>query len=152
MVHPSSRSPNLFRPLGYTFSSWSGDLSGTANPTSVTMNGPKTVMANFTTTSVTPTTYDFGNVKVKKNRTASFVVKNSGKTNLSITSAIIGTDVSMFTITSGGGSKTIKPGKTSTIKVAFKPTSKGSKSSNLEITSNDPVRPVIDIPLSGIGH
>jgi len=33
---------------GYTFSGWSGDLSGTANPTSVTMNGPKNVVANFT--------------------------------------------------------------------------------------------------------
>jgi hypothetical protein len=56
----------------------------------------------------------------------------------------------MFTITSGGGvSKTIKPGKTLTIKVVFKPTSAGSKSSTLEITSNDPDTPTIDIPLTG---
>ena len=33
---------------GYSFSSWSGDLSGTANPTSITMNSPKNVIANFT--------------------------------------------------------------------------------------------------------
>jgi uncharacterized repeat protein (TIGR02543 family) len=33
---------------GYTFSGWSGDLSGTANPTSVTMNGPKNLVANLT--------------------------------------------------------------------------------------------------------
>ena len=33
---------------GYTFSGWSGDLSGTANPASVTMNGPKAVTANLT--------------------------------------------------------------------------------------------------------
>jgi preprotein translocase subunit YajC len=56
----------------------------------------------------------------------------------------------MFTITSGGGvSKTIKPGKTLTIKVAFKPTSAGSKSSMLGITCNDPDTPTIDIPLTG---
>ena len=33
---------------GYTFSGWSGDLSGTNNPTSIPMNGPKNVVANFT--------------------------------------------------------------------------------------------------------
>jgi uncharacterized repeat protein (TIGR02543 family) len=33
---------------GYGFSSWSGDLSGSSNPISLTMNGPKSVTANFT--------------------------------------------------------------------------------------------------------
>jgi hypothetical protein len=55
----------------------------------------------------------------------------------------------MFTITSGGGNKTIKPNKTLTIKVLFKPTSAGLKSSTLGITSNDPDTPTIDIPLTG---
>ena len=32
---------------GYHFTSWSGDASGTANPTSITMNGNKSVTANF---------------------------------------------------------------------------------------------------------
>ena len=34
---------------GYTFSNWSGDVTGTSNPTSVTMNSNKTVTAVFTT-------------------------------------------------------------------------------------------------------
>jgi uncharacterized repeat protein (TIGR02543 family) len=33
---------------GYSFSNWSGNLSGSTNPTSITMNGPKSVVANFT--------------------------------------------------------------------------------------------------------
>ncbi len=33
---------------GYTFSSWSGDLSGTQNPATITMDSNKTVTANFT--------------------------------------------------------------------------------------------------------
>ena len=33
---------------GYQFASWSGSATGTANPLTVTMNGPKTVTANFT--------------------------------------------------------------------------------------------------------
>lgn len=33
---------------GYTFASWSGDASGVANPRNLTMNGNKSVTANFT--------------------------------------------------------------------------------------------------------
>lgn len=33
---------------GYSFSSWSGDASGTANPLALIMNGPRNVTANFT--------------------------------------------------------------------------------------------------------
>jgi hypothetical protein len=43
---------------GYGFSGWAGNLSGTTNPTTITMNGNKTATANFTTLpgslSVTP--------------------------------------------------------------------------------------------------
>jgi len=41
--------------IGYEFSSWSGDASGTTAITYVTMNGSKTVQANFV--SVGPTEY-----------------------------------------------------------------------------------------------
>jgi hypothetical protein len=101
--------------------------------------------------SVTPAAYDFGDVKVKKNKTASFVVKNGGKKNLSISSAVTGADPSIFPITTGSGNKTIKPGKTLTLKVAFKPTSKGAKSAILRITSDDPAAPITDIELKGAG-
>ena len=33
--------------IGYHFTGWSGDVSGTANPTTITMNGNKNVTANF---------------------------------------------------------------------------------------------------------
>ena len=33
---------------GYVFAGWSGDLSGSANPTTITMNGDKVVTATFT--------------------------------------------------------------------------------------------------------
>ena len=142
---------------GYSFTNWSGDANGTTNPLTLTMNGNYALTANFTSTnvpsiSVTPMSYDYGNVKVKRSKTASFAVKNSGKTNLLIGSVITGMDTSMFKIASGGGNKAIKPVKTLTIRVTFKPTFKGSKSSTLEITSNDPITPIIDIPLNGMGQ
>jgi len=34
--------------ISYTFSSWSGDISGTNNPTNLTMNSDKTITAHFT--------------------------------------------------------------------------------------------------------
>jgi len=87
---------------------------------------------------------------VKKNKSASFKVENNGESNLSIVSLIIGPDASMFKLT--GGNKTVKPGKLSTIKVTFKPTSTGSKQATLRITSNDPDTSTIDIPLTGTGQ
>lgn len=42
---------------GYTFSGWSGDLSGSANPTSVTLDSDKNVTANFVADPVPPTTH-----------------------------------------------------------------------------------------------
>jgi hypothetical protein len=101
---------------------------------------------------VTPRSYDFGIVKKNRSKTASLVVKNNGTVNLNMNSGMNGTDVSMFKITMNGGSKTIKPGKTLTIKVAFKPTSTGLKNAKLEITSNDPVSPTVDIALMGAGQ
>jgi uncharacterized repeat protein (TIGR02543 family) len=38
---------------GYTFSGWSGDLTGTTNPASITMNANKSVTATFTSTTTT---------------------------------------------------------------------------------------------------
>lgn len=119
-------------------------MSSWSNPLVVSVSVPRI--------SVTPTTYDFGNMKVKRSKITSFTLKNNGTVNLQISSSITGVDQSMFRITGGSGSKTIKPGKTLTIRVTFKPTSKGSKISTLEITSNDPITPIIDITLIGTGE
>ena len=142
---------------GYTFSNWTGDASGSTNPITLTMDGNKTVIANFAQAnapdiSVTPLTYNFENVKVKKSKSASFKVQNNGKANLTMVTLMIGPDASMFRLTSGGGNKTIKPGKFLTLKVTFKPTLTGSKASTLRMVSNDPDEPTIDIPLIGTGQ
>ena len=171
-------SSNLGHPVEYQFE-WKGDGSDLSNWGSATQStvwtvagaynvrararcatdisvvsnwsNPLSVSISLPAISVTPLTYDFGNVEMKKSKTASFKVKNNGTADLLISTSITGADVSMFTITSGGGSKTIKPNKTLTIKVVFKPTSTGPKSSTLRITSNDPDTPTIDILLTGTG-
>jgi PKD repeat protein len=119
-------------------------LSDWSTPLSVSISVPDI--------SITPKAYDFGSVKINRSKAASFIVKNNGTVNLSINSWITDQDASMFKITMNGGSKTIKPGKTLTLRVAFKPTSTGTKGSALIITSNDPDTATIDIPLSGTGQ
>ena len=101
-----------------------------SNPANVSLSGIG-VGTKVSGISVTPTAKDYGNVKVNKSKTASFKVTNTGKGDLFIIySQIKGPDGSMFTITSGRGSKHLNPGKSLTIKVAFKPASTGSRVSS----------------------
>jgi len=52
---------------GWTFDHWSGDLTGNTNPTNITINDNKTVIANFTTNQYTLTINIEGNGTVNKN-------------------------------------------------------------------------------------
>jgi hypothetical protein len=130
----------------------SGDIAGFYLNQSHITNRGFLATANAPIISVTPMSNDYGNVKVKRSKTASFKVTNNGTVNLLMSTSLTGTDASMFKITGGSGSKTIKPGRSLSIRVTFKPTSTGAKASTLETTSNDPITPSVDIPLSGTGQ
>lgn len=52
---------------GWTFSSWSGNLSGSTNPTSITMTGNKSVIAHFSQNQYTLTITVVGSGSVTKN-------------------------------------------------------------------------------------
>jgi len=52
---------------GWVFSSWSGNLTGSTNPTSITMNGNKSVTAHFTANQYTLTITIDGSGSVTKN-------------------------------------------------------------------------------------
>jgi len=52
---------------GWTFSSWSGNLSGSTNPASITMNGNRSVTAHFTQNQYTLTVTVDGSGSVTKN-------------------------------------------------------------------------------------
>ena len=51
---------------GYTFTGWSGDLTGSVNPTTITMNAAKTVTATFTAIEYTLSTSVTGSGSVAK--------------------------------------------------------------------------------------
>jgi len=58
--------------LGWTFSGWSGDLSGTGNPASITMNGSKSVTATFTQDEYTLTVTIVGNGVVNRDNSGPY--------------------------------------------------------------------------------
>jgi len=99
--------------------------------------------------SVVQTTLDFGSVKVGKKVTKTLKIANNGSGDLLITlSGLEGTDFSI----QGSNSLTIKAKKSYSLKVLFTPTSAELKTATLEITTNDPDTPTIDISLSGAGQ
>ncbi|MDI7277265.1 MAG: PA14 domain-containing protein, partial [Anaerolineae bacterium] len=66
---------------GYTFSHWSGDASGTANPASVTMDQNRTVIANFSPVCIVPSAPSLsspGNGSTTDDSTPTFVWSSVG--------------------------------------------------------------------------
>lgn len=99
---------------------------------------------------VSPTSIDFGRLRVNRTLERSVTVTNRGSGTLSITGAAIeGPDSAEFRIVAGSGSASLEPGQSRTITVRFAPTSgggdmeSGSKSATLRIWSNDPTSPTL---------
>ena len=138
------------------FTGWSGCDKIRGSYCTVTMNIDKTITAAFEKgfpkmeISLTGNALDFGEVKRGRLKTKTLKITNNGTGNLRITSVEIdGADNDMFRKRSG--TATIKPGKSSNLKVMFKPRSRGVKSANLKINSNDPANAEVNIQLNGTG-
>ena len=83
-----------------------------------------------------------------------FTVSNSGDENLVIgTLSLEGQDVENFSIQNDGCSgQIIAPSETATVDVVFSPTSAGGKVANLNLPSDDPDVPLLDVALNGTGE
>ena len=98
------------------------------------------------------TTNDFGNGYVAlTNLTKTFVITNSGATNLTgLAITKDGAHPADF-IVSGPVAVTLAPNASTTFTVTFAPGAVGSRSANLHIASNDPDENPFDIALTGTG-
>ncbi|MES2920054.1 MAG: choice-of-anchor D domain-containing protein [Verrucomicrobiota bacterium] len=94
----------------------------------------------------------FGKVKIGKASPAEkIVIKNAGKAKLTgIGISKNGPDKGSFAVTALPKTS-LAPGESMTVKVTFKPTSKGSKSAAIHISSNDGNESPFDIKLLGTG-
>lgn len=98
---------------------------------------------------VTPASAAFGSVVTGSNSSQTFLVKNSGNAVLTVNSATLsGTGFSLSGLTSP---LSLNAGQSSTFNVVFAPQSAGSVGGSMTLTSNDPVSPSINIPLTGTG-
>jgi hypothetical protein len=99
----------------------------------------------------TPSPHNYGDVLVGTTATRTFVITNLGGVDLQVTgTSLVDGDVGQFAITLGGGSFTLAAGATRNLDIRFAPTSGGSKSTTLRLTSNDPDESPLDVAVSGM--
>ena len=132
------------------FEGWSGAGCSGTKTCSVNVNAEVSVIASFAAKipdiSVSQTAVDFGVVAIGKKKTVTLKIDNLGAGGLAVNlDGLAGSDFSF----SGSASLTIKPKKSYSLKVTFKPTSSGFKSATLRANSNDPDTPVTEVSLAG---
>jgi DNA/RNA endonuclease YhcR with UshA esterase domain len=99
-----------------------------------------------------PNPYGFGPVVVNATASGSIEIRNVGTQDLAVTAiGLGGADAAQFAITQGGGGFTLAPNATHTITVTFTPTSVGSKTATLQLTTNDPDESTFNVGLTGSG-
>jgi hypothetical protein len=131
-----------------TAGSASGNLSVSSNASNPTMTVPL-YGAGLTPGSLTATATNlsFGGVQVGNGQTLSETLTNSGGSTVTITAA---TTASPYSVTGLTLPTTLAAGQSTTFGVMFTPTTGGSASGNLSITSNAS-NPTLTVPLSGTG-
>jgi len=94
-----------------------------------------------------PTSLNFGNVVVDSSKDKTLTISNEGDAVLTITSIdVTGTQFSV-----GAFPGTIAASSSADVTVTFEPTSSGTKSATLTVSSNDPDEPEAEVSLSGTG-
>lgn len=93
-----------------------------------------------------------GTVKIgKKSAAKTFTVKNVGTANLTgLAITVKGKQAKEFTV-SKLSKTTLAPGATTTFKVTFAPTKKGTRNAAIQLKSNDANENPFDIPVTGSG-
>lgn len=95
------------------------------------------------------TVLSFGEVFVGTSRDQSFLIKNGGTADLTVSSLLL--DKPEFSLVSGALPFTLAPGLSQTVTIRFAPTIPGVKGGALTILSNDPDEPSVTVSLSGEG-
>jgi hypothetical protein len=126
-----------------------GTVAGTITITSNATNSPLVVSLSGTgiqgLLSANPSSINFGSLITGNTSTVNVTLTDTGTANVSISGASAsGTSFRMSTL----AAQTLTPGGTATFTVTFAPTSNGSWTGNVSISSNAQGSPLV-IPLSG---
>ncbi len=99
--------------------------------------------------SVSPASINFGTVSTGLKGTSNLVLTNQGTADLTV--SLITITGAEFTMSGISTPKTLTAGQTAQAVVTFSPTTAGSATGNISLTSNDPTNPSINIALTGTG-
>lgn len=133
----------------------SGNVTGTLTAQGDSGSAPVVISLSATAVSsqpqlsVSPAAINFGTVSTGLKGTSNLVLTNLGATDLNV--SLITINGGEFTISGISTPKTITSGQSAQAVVTFSPTATGSASGNISLTSNDPVHPTMNVPLSGTG-
>lgn len=100
------------------------------------------------TASVIPKSINFGSVVPGKSRTQRMTIENTGAAGSILTGTLMA-PMPPFSIAQGGSNFSLGAGASMDVEVAFEPSTTGSFTDAIVITSNDPVNPTFPVPLSG---
>jgi hypothetical protein len=131
---------------GYTFSSWTGNVASSSSAsTTVTMNAPQSVTANFAvvstaTVTLTPSALAFPNTTVGvTSAPLAITVNNTGNATLTISGiSIAGNNPTDFAITTGANAcgSSLAAGASCSVYITFTPASAAGFAATLSITDN----------------
>jgi uncharacterized protein (TIGR03382 family) len=131
----------------------SGTLSISTDDPSTTVDLPLDGVGLSPILSVTPVAIDFGPVNVGATATHAVTVANTGTVALQVQSeTILGDSAADFVLDQPlTALATVDPGSSLNVPVRYAPTAGKSSFATLVLTTDDPVLPVVSIPLSGEG-
>lgn len=141
-----------------SFISWSGCTSSTNNTCNVTMDAAKNVDAKFDISAQpdirsSRESANFGSVFIGRSSGIMFYIHNKGNSALKIDQvSFTGNNAGEFYEYSSYYScknKTVLPNSYCREYIRFLPSTAGSKSASLNIHSNDPDTPILQLPLTG---
>ncbi|UCE20327.1 MAG: choice-of-anchor D domain-containing protein [Gemmatimonadota bacterium] len=99
-----------------------------------------------------PGSWNYGSVAIGDYEEKTVTVSNTGCQVLSLTGiGLVGANTNQFSITSGNITIDLNHGETHNVVIRFSPTSEGTKSAGLRISSNDPDESTLTVPLNGYG-
>jgi len=103
------------------------------------------------TLSASPASVDFGSVPIGDTATEGLTLENTGTANCEITSIALTGNPAFALATPPTTPLTLLAGDTERVEIDFDPTSTGSVSTTLEVTSDAPASPTV-VPISGTGQ
>ncbi|MGO9614619.1 MAG: choice-of-anchor D domain-containing protein [Dissulfurispiraceae bacterium] len=137
------------------FTGWSGGGCTGTGSCQLTMSQGQTVTASFANNSpiisVSPASLDFGNVRLNKSLSKTVSINNTGSANLIVTGVEITGSASSQFLAKWTKTQTIRPSGAYSLRITFRPVSSGSQVAAVTIHSNDPVTPVTQASLKGVG-